>query len=129
MRGMKAPCPALRATVLATALLSVWLALPGGQIYAQNGKQPAQALRSQLSNSEQTAAPSGQQTRRVVVIEDAGSRIEEQRMGGQTERISVQPKNNAPAYEVLPENPSRNPGAQGPARRGGGERVWNIFSF
>jgi hypothetical protein len=111
------------------ALLGAGCLLLSGQIYAQNSNQPAQKVRGQLSNSEQITSPSGEQTRRVVVIEDAGTRIEEQRLGGQTERISVQPKNNAPAYEVLPESPSRNPGAQGPARRGGGERVWNIFSF
>jgi hypothetical protein len=129
MGGMKASCRALRHAALLSALLSLWLAAPFALVYAQNGDLPSPKGRNSLSNSELSVAPTGEQTRRVVVIEDTRSRIEEQRMGGQTERITVQPKSNAPAYEVLPESPSRNPGAQGPARRGGGERVWHIFSF
>ena len=35
--------------------------------------------------------------------EDALSRVDELRVGGQTQRIEVQPKNGAPAYQIQPE--------------------------
>lgn len=65
------------------------------------------------------------------VAEDEHVRIAEQRVRGQTQRISVQPKAaaggaSAPAYEVLPA-----PGGQDPsqARDSTGRRVWPVLSF
>ena len=39
-----------------------------------------------------------------IRIEDSGARVDEVRYGGQTQSITVQPKANVPAYEVLPSN-------------------------
>jgi len=66
------------------------------------------------------------------VVEDDGARIEELRVRGQTERISVTPKGAIrQPYEILPANGARPLTPQGQAQRGGaaGERVWNVFSF
>lgn len=65
-----------------------------------------------------------------IVVEDAGSRVDEVRVGGQTQSITVQPKTNVPAYEVKPSDGVRAPlpvreGASG----GGGTRVWSIGKF
>ena len=63
--------------------------------------------------------------------EDAGSRIDEVRVGGQAESITVQPKGGAPAYAVDPANLSRSrPGDQ---RNGlssaGGRTSWTVLPF
>lgn len=57
-----------------------------------------------------------------IRIEDKGTRIDELRVGGQTQSITVQPKNDMPAYEVRPA------GATG-ADPAAGARVWNLRKF
>lgn len=54
-------------------------------------------------------------------IQDAGSRIDELRVGGETQSISVQPAGSAPAYEVRPANSAGPDGA--------GTRFWNVLKF
>lgn len=52
--------------------------------------------------------------------EDSRSRIDELRVGGVTQRITVQPKGGSmPAYELAPDN----------NRSGSGERGWKILGF
>ena len=61
--------------------------------------------------------------------EDEGNRIDEVRVGGQTQSVTVQPK-GAPAYELQPTDQARSRPAEG--RDGFAERkqrVWNIFGF
>ena len=68
-------------------------------------------------------------TQRVQHIrtEDAGSRVDEVRSGGETKSITVQPKAAVPAYDVRPADASgtgansreAGPGAAGP-------RVWKL---
>jgi hypothetical protein len=63
-------------------------------------------------------------------VEDNAVRIDEVRYAGQTESITVQPKDGLPAYEIRPSSPARQRADDG--RRGatgGGDRVWNVFSF
>ena len=64
--------------------------------------------------------------------EDDGATIDELRVGGQTQDITVKPKNNAPAYQVMPnqEERSRNQGQPDSSVNDGGSRVWwNVFKF
>lgn len=49
-----------------------------------------------------------------IHVEDAGSRIDELRVGGETLSITVQPKGGMPAYQVQPTS---------------GERSWKILGF
>ncbi len=49
-----------------------------------------------------------------ILIEDAGSRIDELRVGGETRSITVQPKGGAPRYQIQPTS---------------GERSWNVLAF
>lgn len=51
-------------------------------------------------SSSQTSRPDERIER--ISHEDAGTRIDELRVGGQTRNITVQPKNGAPSYEVAP---------------------------
>ena len=65
-----------------------------------------------------------------IRIEDAGNRIDELRVGGQTQNITVQPKADVPAYEIQPDDLARSRPAQsrdGLAARK--QRVWNVFNF
>ena len=49
-----------------------------------------------------------------ILIEDAGTRINELRVGGETKTITVQPKGGMPSYDVKPDS---------------GERSWKILGF
>ncbi|MFZ4481393.1 MAG: hypothetical protein ACOYNZ_16040 [Rhodoferax sp.] len=83
--------------------------------------------RAQSPTLLQTAADSRQEQLHVLAdsrvieqraerihVEDAGSSIDELRVGGQTRSIRVQPKGGMPAYEVEPVS---------------GERSWKFLSF
>ncbi len=71
-------------------------------------------------------APSAQpgranQTIERIRTEDAGSRIDELRVGGQTQSIVVQPKNDMPSYEIRPADAQAGPNA--------GQRMWSLRKF
>jgi hypothetical protein len=62
-----------------------------------------------------------------LVSEDDQVRITELRLRGQTQRISVDPKDSvAPRYEITPQAAGSDPSA---AKTGAGQRVWNVLSF
>ena len=95
-----------------------------------NGTAGGAAGRDALQKEEQGAGRIEQKIEHIR-IEDSGARVDEVRYGGQTQSITVQPKANVPAYEVLPSNNyGRSP--QGPAETGSGgngPRVWNVLKF
>ena len=65
----------------------------------------------------------------TTVIEDDATRIEELRVRGQTQRITVQPK-GAKAYEIIPADQGRDMSDSAGSQRGAaGKRVWHILSF
>ena len=65
-----------------------------------------------------------------IVVEDAGSRVDELRVGGQTQAVTVQPKGEMPAYEMTPSDLARSrPADRREGFSGGSQRVWNVFSF
>lgn len=66
-----------------------------------------------------------------IRVEDAGNRVDELRVGGQTQAITVQPKAAVPAYEIQPTDLARSRPAD---NRDGmssatGKRVWNVLGF
>lgn len=73
--------------------------------------------------------PTGATEQKIERIrhEDAGSRIEELRVGGESKSITVQPKGDAPAYQVAPESNNRNPASTDRERSGTGG--WNILKY
>lgn len=79
--------------------------------------------------AEVEPAIAGQRVERIT-IEDQLTRIDELRVGGQTQRIEVQPKNGAPAYEIAPVRSAEPPG-QGAGERTGnaGKSSWRLFNF
>jgi len=62
--------------------------------------------------------------------EDNANRIDEVRVGGQTQSVTVQPKSGAPAYELQPNDQARSRPSE--SRDGFAERkqrVWNVMGF
>jgi hypothetical protein len=84
-----------------------------------------------LAQESQPLDPRQNQKVERLRVEDKAVIIDEVRYGGQSQGVTVQPKGDAPAYEIQPDNFSR--GRPGDRREGlsgaTGQRVWNIFSF
>lgn len=66
-----------------------------------------------------------------VHTEDAGSRVDEVRYGGETQSITVQTKSGLPEYEIVPANGARNRplGDRDAASGSSGQRVWKLLNF
>ncbi len=65
-----------------------------------------------------------------IVVEDNANRIEEVRVGGQTQSITVKPKGDLPAYEIQPgDNARTRPADSREGFSGRSQRVWNVFNF
>ena len=77
------------------------------------------------------ADPRHNQKIQRIRVEDDGARIDELRVGGQTQSITVQPKADVPEYEFQPTDLARSrpadnrDGLSSPSS----QRVWNIFKF
>lgn len=123
---MKIAQPALRSLLLAALAV-----LPLAAAVAQTAARPAQATEKA---TEQAAEQRKDATRTEAKIEhirteDAGTRIDELRVGGQTQQITVQPKTGAPAYEVKPAEGSRGAAPAATSNDTNGSRVWNVLKF
>ena len=114
--------------------LLLLLGIASGTALAQTSSQIAPQgspdKREALQNPEQLSGRSNQRTERIQ-IEDAGSRVDELRVGGQTQNISVQPKaGNMPSYEVQsPDGARSRAGSQNGAETNTAPRVWNVLKF
>ena len=84
-----------------------------------------------MSAQPAQADPRHNQKIERIRIEDGGARIDELRVGGQTQAITVQPKANVPEYEFQPSDLARS--RPGDNRDGlsspSSARVWNLFRF
>ena len=108
--------------------LVFFVALPLATLCAaQTPALPAQAAASAPAGS------SGRPDQKIQRIrtEDAGSRIDEVRVGGETQSITVQPKigNGIPAYEVKPSDTARGAAPSTSKNDTTGSRVWNVLKF
>jgi hypothetical protein len=91
---------------------------------------PVTVLAQARIERDGTLDPRQNQKIERIVTEDAGNRIEEVRVGGQTQSVTVQPKADVPAYEMPPTDMARTRPADsrdGLAERK--QRVWNVLSF
>jgi hypothetical protein len=79
-------------------------------------QSPASAPKAPEAQKTSTAKGTGEVEKRTerILIEDAGARIDELRVGGETLSIQVQPKTRMPAYQIAPAS---------------GERSWKILDF
>jgi len=107
-------------------------AAPFAAVQAQNpqtAEQPARPAQPQ-TDPDKAAGRQNQKIERIH-IEDSRNKIDELRVGGQTQNITVQPKSDAPAYQVMPNDErSRGQGQSDSSASDSGSRVWwNIFKF
>ena len=81
--------------------------------------------------TENSATP-GRHNQRIehIHVEDAGSRVDETRVGGQTQSITVQPKmGELPSYEVQSNDGARAARKRGDSNDTTGTRVWDFLKF
>jgi hypothetical protein len=97
---------------LVALLLAAFLTLPAHATAADEAPPPAPA--------RQSPEPAV----REVVIEDEGSRIEELRVRGETQRVSVTAK--GPFFKSTYDIVTPRQGRQGDLA---GQRVWSVFKF
>ena len=107
----------LTAALLAALAFSAVLAQTPAPLPAATAGAPA------------SGAAGGERSIERIRIEDAGSRIDELRVGGETQQITVQPKTAVPAYEVKPAEGARGNAPASGTSDTNGSRVWNIFKF
>lgn len=95
---------------------------------ARAAEAPPAATKVAVSAAADEAA--GEPAVRHTVIEDGRTRIDELRVRGQLQRVTVDPKGRAPSYEIITGDGSRDlsEGA-GTSRGATGKRVWNVLRF
>ena len=122
-RSMRAITTSFIAQALALVLAAPALAQQTAAPAEQPAAQPADPADAAPANDKYN------QKAEYIRVEDAGSRIDEVRIGGQTQSIHVQPKvGNMPAYEVKPTDGARSrPDGFGETQNK--KRVWNIGNF
>jgi len=111
----------MRATLRFFILPSLVLGCLGSALAQSQPAAPARA------DSPPPAGGRPEQQIEKIRHEDAGSRIDELRVGGETRSITVQPKGAVPPYELSPDSSNRNPAAAGSGSEG--KRGWNLFKF
>lgn len=99
-------------------------ALSVGSAIAQSPQAP------QSVQASPEASRGGEPKVARTVIEDGRARIEELRVRGQLQKVTVDPKGGAPSYEIITGDGSRDLGEGANTSRGAtGKRVWNVFKF
>ncbi len=109
-------------------LAAALVLLPLAAVVAQT-PAPAQKLEPVTAAAAPVQAGRTNQTIQRIRIEDAGSRIDELRVGGQTEQITVQPKTNVPPYEIKPAEGAHGTAPAAANNDTNGSRVWNVLKF
>jgi hypothetical protein len=117
-------------TALRPLFAAAIAALPLAAVMAQT-QAPSPAAPAAPTRTESPPNPPGRGDPVIQRIrtEDAGSRIDELRVGGETKQISVQPKTAVPAYEVKPPEGARGTPPPSTSNDTNGSRVWNFFKF
>ena len=82
-------------------------------------------------NAAATTAERGEPSVKHIVIEDDGARIDELRVRGQTQRVTVTPKvGPRKRYEIITGDAGRDTfDGTGGTRSAVGKRVWNVLDF
>ena len=119
-RPLSAVCVLLAAVLAGPSLAQT------PQNSSEKASQAAPDKREQLTKKEHSL---NQKAERIQV-EDGGSRVDELRVGGQTQQITVQPKTGeVPAYEVQPHNSNPHNRSRSDTSDTNGPRVWNVLKF
>lgn len=108
---------------------ALWCAT-GSLAFAQGTTTAKEPAREQAPEStKEKVANDGEPKVEHTVIEDDATRIEELKVRGQTQRITVSPK-GMKSYEILPATQGRDMSDSAGSQRGAaGKRVWHILTF
>ncbi|MEQ6433867.1 hypothetical protein V8Z74_02255 [Comamonas sp. w2-DMI] len=99
---------------------------------AGQARPPAGAGQGAVQDTQDNSAAPGKRNQRIerIHVEDAGSRVDETRVGGQTQSITVQPKvGEMPSYEVQSNDGARSSRSRSDTNDTTGTRVWNVIKF
>jgi hypothetical protein len=108
-------------------LVAALAVLPLAAAMAQSTPSPTPA--PARVESPAVAPSRSNQTIERIRTEDAGSRIDELRVGGETQSITVQPKTGGAAYEVKKGEGARGTAPAATSSDTNGSRVWNVLKF
>lgn len=110
-------------------LMIVLLALPLAT--AANAQTTAAAVQTPAVVAAPARSTRLEQTIERIRTEDAATRIDEVRVGGETQSITVQPKtgSNTPAYAVRPPDSAKGNAPSPSSGDTNGSRVWNVLKF
>ena len=98
---------------------------------ASDAAVPAPSAPLLIESAEVDRQRAGEPAIQRTVIEDKLSKVEELRVRGQLQKVTVDNKGRAPNYEVLTHDGSRDIADGGIVGLGGaaGKRVWNVLRF
>lgn len=113
---------------MVSLLLTLPLAVPAAAFSQSTASLPATP---RIEAAPQITVGRPDKAIQLIRTEDAGTRIDEVRVGGETQSITVQPKtgNNLPPYEVRPADSTRGSAPSTSSNETNGPRVWNVLKF
>ena len=121
--------------VVAVAACAIGMAAPAANA-ADAAVAPASAAAASPPSTSGTTIEeievgrAGEPNVKRTVIDDSRARIEELRVRGQLQKVTVAPKGGAPGYEILLGDGAHPIGDDPGTSRGSlGKRVWNVFKF
>ena len=112
-------------------LVAALAALPLATAFAQSTVPAAVNAAAGVNRVESESVQSSRANQKIERIhtEDQGSRIDELRVGGETQQITVQPKTGVAPYEVLRSEGARGNPPPSTSNDTNGSRVWNVLKF
>jgi hypothetical protein len=121
--------------VVAVAACAIGMAAPAANA-ADAAVAPASAAAASPPSTSGTTIEeievgrAGEPNVKRTVIDDSRARIEELRVRGQLQKVTVAPKGGAPGYEILLGDGAHPIGDDpGTSRGSAGKRVWNVLRF
>jgi len=121
--------------VVAVAACAIGMAAPAANA-ADAAAAPASAAAASPPSTSATTIEeievgrAGEPNVKRTVIDDGRARIEELRVRGQLQKVTVAPKGNVPGYEILLGDGTHTMADDpGTSRGSAGKRVWNVFKF
>ena len=104
--------------------------MPRTQQRRRRAPPPRPRLRRRTTIEEIEVGRAGEPNVKRTVIDDGRARIEELRVRGQLQKVTVAPKGGAPGYEILLGDGAHPIGDDpGTSRGSAGKRVWNVLRF